>query len=121
MFDTEFSCSCEFYIGVDLLLRWEIRLSDDRLRVDDEISVRPQILSRVSNLYLESLRAESVKKRRIGPIRTRHAISETLVVASKSGDSDSTDTDDMEMFASLRHRRVVYEKMEKNHYIFDKK
>jgi hypothetical protein len=107
MLDTQLFRLGEFYIGVDLLLDREIRLSDDRLRVDDEICILSQILRLVSDLDLEPFRAESVEKWRIRSIRTRYTIAETLVVASESRYSDPTDTDDMEMFLIFFHESNI--------------
>jgi hypothetical protein len=60
--DPEISRFREFRIGIDLLFGGEVRLRDDRLRVDDEIGIFSQILRIMSDRDLESLTSEYIEK-----------------------------------------------------------
>ena len=66
----EISSFREFRIGIYLLLWCEIRLRDDRLRVDDEISVIREILSFMSDKNLESFASEGREKWGVCTIRS---------------------------------------------------
>jgi hypothetical protein len=66
----EISSFREFRIGIYLFLWCEVRLRDDRLRVDDEISVIREILSFMSDKNLESFASEGREKWGVCTIRS---------------------------------------------------
>ena len=59
----EISSLSEFWICVDLLFWWEIRLGNDCLRINNKIRIFSKIISIMSDVYLKSLIPESFEKR----------------------------------------------------------
>ncbi len=107
MRNPEISRFRKFRIGIYLLFWSEVRLRDDRFRVDDEIRIFDNIFGIMSYRDRESLFPKSFEKWRIRPIGTWDRVSEMFIVASQSWDSDPSDTDDVKMFYYIWHRSTI--------------
>lgn len=118
MTNRKIPCLCKFCICIDLLFGCKIWLRDDCFRINYEICRIWKIRWYMSDMDIETLSSEGIKKGRISPIRTRNCISKMLVISRKSRNTDSTDTDNMKVFLSIFHTYEYKEKYESRKAIY---